>query len=140
MRKVAVIVRDGSFNNLVLLCTLIAGLIGAGDVKVRVLFRDEALLKLTKERVAEINFSPAFAGLEDEALERLQTSGFGDLRTFLRHSKELGGDVKLYGCRSSLYMIGAAEADLIPEIDEVAGWFGSPCRWSSSPVSIRPIA
>ena len=59
MRKVAVLVRDGSFNNLVLLCTLIAGLLGAGEVKVRVLFRDEALLKLTKERVAEINFSPA---------------------------------------------------------------------------------
>ncbi len=117
--KVAIIVREGSFNNLVLLSTLIAGLAGA-EARVRVLFRDEALLKLTKERVGTINFSPAFAGLEDEALERLQTSGFSDLETYLRHAKELG-DVKYFGCRSSLYMAGIEEGDLIAEIDEVMG-------------------
>ncbi len=118
MQKVAIIVSNGSFNNLVLLCTLIAGLVSAFDTKVRVFFRDEALLKLTKDHIGEINFSKPFEGLEEEALERLQRSDFVDLQTFLRHAKELG-DVKYYGCRSSLYIIGAAEADLIPEIDEV---------------------
>ena len=121
MQKVAIIVSNGSFNNLVLLCTLIAGLVSAFDAKVRVLFRDEALLKLTKERVGEIDFSSPFQGLEEEAIESLKRSGFTDLRTFLRHAKELGGDVKYFGCRSSMYIIGAAEADLIPEIDEVMG-------------------
>ncbi len=119
MQKVAIIVSNGSFNNLVLLSTLIAGLVSAFDAKVRVFFRDEALLKLTKERIGEMNFSDAFKGLEEEALERLQRSDFVDLQSFLRHAKELGEDVKYYGCRSSLYIIGAAEADLIPEIDEV---------------------
>ena len=119
MRKVAIIVGNGSFNNLVLLSTLIAGLVSAFDCKVRVFFRDEALLKLTKERINEINFSPAFDGMQDEAVRRLEQSGFTDLRGFLRHAKELGDDVRYYGCRSSMYLIGAAEADLIPEIDEV---------------------
>ena len=118
MKKVAIIVGNGSFNNLVLLCTLIAGLVSAFDPQVRVLFRDEALLKLTRDRIDEVNFSPAFAGLEQEALDRLRLSDFSDLRTFLRHAKELG-DVKYFGCRSSLYIAGAAEADLIPEVDEV---------------------
>lgn len=121
MQKIAIIVSNGSFNNLVLLCTLIAGLVSAFDAKVRVLFRDEALLKLTKERISEFNFSPAFAGLEEEAVESLKRSGFVSLQEFLRHAKELGRDVKYFGCRSSLYIIGAAEADLIPEIDEVMG-------------------
>ncbi|MBI2953139.1 MAG: hypothetical protein HYY30_02415 [Chloroflexi bacterium] len=119
MRKVVIIVGNGSFNNLVLLCTLIAGLVSAFDTQVRVFFRDEALLKLTRERIGDVNFSEAFKGMEGEALERLQTSGFVDLQGFLRHAKELGEDVKYYGCRSSLYIIGATEADLIPEIDEV---------------------
>lgn len=119
MQKVAIVVSNGSFNNLVLLSTLIAGLVSAFDTKVRVFFRDEAVLKVTKEHIGEINFSGAFAGMEEEALERLQTSGFVDLQSFLRHAKELGEDVKYYACRSSMYMIGAADADLIPEIDEV---------------------
>lgn len=121
MQKVAMIVSNGSFNNLVLLSTLIAGLASAFDAKIRVLFRDEALLKLTIERVEETNFSPAYRGLEEEALESLRRSGFTDLQTYLRHAKELGRDVKYFGCRSSMYIAGAAEADLIPEIDEVMG-------------------
>ncbi|MBI4319486.1 MAG: DsrE family protein [Chloroflexi bacterium] len=119
MQKIAIIVGNGSFNNIVLLCTLIAGLVSAFDTRVRVFFRDEALLKLTKDHIDEINFSEAFKGLEEQAVERLQKSDFTDLRSFLRHAKELGEDVKFYGCRSSLYIIGADEADLIPEIDEV---------------------
>lgn len=114
MKKLAIIVSNGSFNNLVLLSTLIAGLVSAFDAKIRVFFRNEALLKVTKGHVGEINFSPAFAGVESEALERLKTSGFVDLQGLQRHAIELGADVKYYGCRSSLYIIGAAEADLIP--------------------------
>ena len=71
-------------------------------------------------------------------MERLQTSGFVDLRTFLRHSKELGGNVNRYGCRSSLYMIGATEADLIPEIDEVMGvsrFIACPMWRACSPIA-----
>lgn len=120
MKKIAIIVSNGSFNNLVLLSTLIAGLASAFEAKIRVLFRDEATLKLTRERVGETNFSNAFNGLEQKAVESLQRSGFVDLQGYLRHAKELG-DVKYFGCRSSMYIIGAAEADLIPEIDEVMG-------------------
>ncbi len=121
VRKIAIIASNGSFNSLVLLSTLIAGLASSFDAQIRVLFRDEALLALTKERICDVRFSRAFEGLEEEALESLKRSGFTDLQSFLRHAKELGRDVKYFGCRSSMYIISAAEADLIPEIDEVMG-------------------
>jgi len=116
-KKVAMIVSRGSFNDLVQVATLIRALTGSPDTAIRVFFRDEALLKLTKERVNETNFSDAYRGREEETLARLRAADFEDLQTFLRDSKEHGDDVKFFGCTSSMYMCGLHEEDLIPEID-----------------------
>lgn len=117
MKRVAVIVSGGTFNNLFQVATLVRALTVSLDTSIRVFFRDEAILKLTKNRVNEINFSEAYRGLEDETLARLRAADFENLQTFLRDSKEHGEDVKFYGCTSSMYMGGLTEDDLIPEID-----------------------
>lgn len=116
-KKVAIIVSRGSFNNLVQVATLIRSLTSSPETAVRVFFRDEALLKLTKARIHETNFSEAYRGLEEHVLARLRAADFEDLQTFLRDAKEHGDEVTFLACASSMYMCGLHEEDLIPEID-----------------------
>ncbi|RMG46881.1 MAG: hypothetical protein D6723_16695 [Acidobacteria bacterium] len=117
MKKVAIIVSQGSFNNLIQVATLVRALTASPEISVRVFFRDEAILKLTKERVNHPNFSEAYRDLEEMVLVRLQAADFENLQTFLRDSKQHGQDVKFFACSSSMYMCGLKEEDLIPEID-----------------------
>lgn len=117
MKKIAILVSRGSFNNLVQVATLIRALTAAPDTSVQVFFRDEALLKLTHNRVNEPNFSEAYLGLEEATLTRLYAADFENLQTFLREAKEHGDHVKFFACASSMFMCGIHEEDLIPEID-----------------------
>lgn len=117
MKKVAIIVSRGSFNNLVQVATLIRAVTSSPDTVVRVFFRDEALLKLTRARIHETNFSEVYRGLEEQVLMRLRVADFQDLQTFLREAKEHGEAVTFFACASSMYMCGLKEEDLIPEID-----------------------
>jgi peroxiredoxin family protein len=114
--RLAIIVTNGSFNNLVQVATLIRAAAGAG-MAVRVLFRDAALLSLRRDRIATLAFSPEFAGREAATLALLQAADFEDLPRFLRDAKEHGEDVKLYACTSSLYYCDTQLDELIPEID-----------------------
>jgi peroxiredoxin family protein len=114
--RLAIIVTNGSFNNLVQVATLIRAAAGAG-MAVRVLFRDAALLSLRRDRIATLSFSPEFAGREATTLALLQAAEFEDLPRFLRDAKEHGEDVKLYACTSSLYYCDTQLDELIPEID-----------------------
>ncbi len=116
MARLAIIVTNGSFNNLVQVATLIRAAAGAG-MAVRVLFRDAALLSLRRDRIATLAFSPEFAGREAATLALLQDADFEDLPRFLRDAKEHGEDVKLYACTSSLYYCDTQLDELIPEID-----------------------
>ncbi len=117
MQKVAIIVSNGSFNNLINVATIVRAAT-ASDMAVRVFFRDEAVLKLTREKVNEVNLSEAYRGMEDGVMERLRSADFESLQQFLRDSKEHGDDVKFYACTSSMHICGVKEEDLIPEIDE----------------------
>jgi peroxiredoxin family protein len=119
LRKAAIIVSRGSFNNLFQVATLIRALTSSPDVSVRVFFRDEALVKLSTGSINELNFSEAYRGLEESVVERLRIADFDDLRGFLRDSKEHGDDVAFYACASSMYMIGRTKEDLIPEVDDI---------------------
>ena len=56
MKKLAGIVTRGSYNNLLQVCELVRIAATAGT-QVSVLFRDEAALKLTNEKVKELLFS-----------------------------------------------------------------------------------
>jgi len=117
MRKVAIIVSNGSFNNLFQVSTLIRALTASLETSVRVFFRDEAVVKVTRARINELNFSDFARPMEPEIVRRLREADFVDLQSFLRDSKEHGDDVKLFACTSSMYMYGVREEELIPEID-----------------------
>ncbi len=56
MKKLAVVVTRGSYNNLLQVCEVLRIAATAGT-QVSVLFRDEAALKLTNEKVKELLFS-----------------------------------------------------------------------------------
>lgn len=119
MKKLALVVTRGSHNNLAQVASLIMGA-AVSDVAVRVLFRDEAVLNLTKARAGCIPLSQAYEGIEGETRERYQKARMDDIRTMLREAKQ-EGDVKLYACTSSLFLCGVDPKDLIPEIDEPRG-------------------
>ncbi len=119
MKKVAIIVSNGSFNNLFQVSTLIRALTASLETSVRVFFRDEAVVKVTRQRINEMNLSDMGRPMESEILRRLREADFVDLQSFLRDSKEHGDDVRLFACTSSMYMYGVREEDLIPEIDGV---------------------
>ena len=116
MPKLAVIVTRGAFNNLLQVATLVRTAGGAGHT-VRVLFRDEAVLKLTRQRINAVDLSPAYGGLEPEVIARLQAADFVDLASYLRECKEHGDDVRLFACTSSMYVAGVREEDLVDAID-----------------------
>lgn len=119
MRSLAVIVSGGSFNNLVQVATLAMAAVGSG-ISLRVFFRDEAVLKVTKAGAAEFNLSEAYRADAAGVRTRLEAQGLLDLPALFRETKEVG-DVRLYVCSSSLAISGAEPGDLIPEIDEVRG-------------------
>ena len=116
MQRLAILVTNGSFNNLLQVATLVRAAAGSGTI-VRVLFRDAAVLSLRRDRVASLPFSADFAGREAATLELLRAAEFDDLPAFLREAKEHGDDVKLYACTSSMYYCDTTASDLIPEID-----------------------
>ena len=119
VEKLALIVSSGSFNNLVQVCTLTMSA-AASDISVRILFRDAAVLKVSKRHIKEINLSPAFAGIEDEVRENLRKANLDDLEKVFTDVKSKG-DVKFFVCSSSMTLCNVKQEDLIPEIDDVKG-------------------
>ena len=119
MTSLAVIVSGGSTNNLVQVLTLLIASVH-GDLKVRVLFRDEAVYRLTPAKINAIELSAAYAHDVEGVTERLRKHELIDLHQLCRDIKA-SGDVKLYACSSSLALSGLRREDLIPEIDDVRG-------------------
>ena len=114
--SLAIIVTRGTFNNLVQVATLVRAAAGDGT-RVRVLFRDAALLAMRTDRIGAVEFSPEFEGREAVTLELLRAADFEDLQSFLRDAKEHGDDVRYYACTSSMYYCNTQVEELIPEID-----------------------
>jgi peroxiredoxin family protein len=119
MKSLAILVSGGSTNNLVQVLTLLMAAVH-GDIKVRVLFRDESVLRLTPSAINRLELSPAYAGDAAGVAERMRKLEVADLHKLCRDIKA-SGDVKYYVCSSSLALCGLARAQLIPEIDEVRG-------------------
>ena len=115
MNTLAVIASRGSFNSLVQVVTLLMAAVGS-EVAVRVFFRDEAVLKVTKTGAQEINLSEAYLGHERAVLERLEAQELTDLPRLFREVKELG-DVRLYACSSSMAICGVKAEDLLDGIE-----------------------
>ena len=119
MKSLAVIVSRGHYNNLVQVCTLLMASV-VSNIKVRVLVRDEAVLKMTTQGAQEINLSEAFRGMESQVKERLVQRRLGDLRRLLQDVKQQG-DVQISVCSSSMAICGVTREQLIPEVDDVRG-------------------
>lgn len=90
------------------------------EIAVRVFFRDEAVLKVTKAGAGALNLSEAYRGREAATRERLAAQGLLDLPRLMREVKE-AGDVRLYACSSSMAICGVGPEELLDEVDEVRG-------------------
>jgi peroxiredoxin family protein len=115
VKTLAVIASRGTFNALVQLVTLLMAAVGS-EMAVRVFFRDEAVLKITKTRAGEANLSEVYRGLEEAVLERLRAQGLADLPGLLAQVREMG-DVRLYACSSSMAICGVTGEDLLDGIE-----------------------
>ncbi|HLG22102.1 MAG TPA: DsrE family protein [Candidatus Manganitrophaceae bacterium] len=115
----AIIVTRGTHNAIVTVLTMVMAA-AVCEMSVRIFFRDEAVYKLSKKMISELNFSEVYAGVEAELKKNYQSTGMVDLQKAIRDVKSQG-DVKLYACTSSMALCGLTPDDLIPEIDEARG-------------------
>ena len=119
MKSLAIIVSGGSTNNLIQVLTMLMASVH-NDIKVRVLFRDESVYRLTPEKINRVELSSAYAHDVAGVTQRLKQQDLTDLHKLCRDIKA-SGDVKFYVCSSSLAFSGLQREDLVPEIDEVRG-------------------
>ncbi|MBI2094318.1 MAG: DsrE family protein [Candidatus Omnitrophica bacterium] len=118
MKSLAVIVSQGSTNNLIQVLTLLMAAVHS-EMQVRVLFRDEAVFRLKTEAIDTIDLSHAYSDVA-ETKQRLKKLDLLELHRLCRDIKA-SGDVRYYVCSSSLAICGLKREDLIQEIDEVRG-------------------
>ncbi len=117
MKKLAVIVTKGSYNNLLQACEF-ARIAATSGTQVSVFFRDEAAARLTAGKVKEVQLSEAYKSRESKVREIFRERKLDDLPAMLREMKEKG-DVKLSVCRDSMAYFELGVEQLIPELDEV---------------------
>ena len=116
-KKLAVIITRGGYNNLLQACEF-ARLAAESGIQVSVLFRDEAVARMTKNRIGHVTLSEAYKGRESKVREMLEAQHLHDLPALLREIKEKG-DAKFTICRTSLEYFEVTVEQLIPELDEV---------------------
>jgi peroxiredoxin family protein len=115
VKSIAVIASRGSFNSLVQVATLLMAAVGS-EMAVRVFFRDEAVLKLTKSRAREMNLSEIYRGMEAGVTERLKAQELDDLPRLFTDARR-AGDVRLYACSSSMAICGVKAEELLEGIE-----------------------
>ena len=119
MKSLAVIVSAGSTNNFIQVLTLLMASVHE-DLRVRVLFRDESVFRLTPANINKLELSEAYAKDAAGIQQRLKQHDLTDLHKLCRDIKA-SGDVKYYVCSSSLAICGLRQEELIPEIDDIRG-------------------
>ena len=119
MKSLAVIVSGGSTNNLIQVLTLLMAAVHS-EMKVRVLFRDEAVFRLTPAAINTLELSSAYSPDAAGVAQRMKKLDLTDVRKLCRDIKQ-SGDVRYYVCSSSLAICGLTKEQLIEEIDEVRG-------------------
>jgi peroxiredoxin family protein len=117
VKKVAVIITRGGFNNLLQACEWIT-LAAASGIEVSGYFRDEAAGRMSQTKIKELTMSPDYRGREATVRDLLRQEDKADLSKLLQNAKE-SGNVKLSVCKDSLRYFELKPEDLIPELDEV---------------------
>lgn len=115
----AIVVTRGTHNNFVTVFTMVMAA-AVCEMSVRIFFRDEAVYKLSRKKISELNFSELYRGVETKLKKNYEATGMVDLQKVIQDVK-LQGDVKLYTCTSSMALVGLTQEELIPEIDEPRG-------------------
>ncbi len=117
MKTLAMIVTRGTYNNILQACQLARIAVESGT-RVSILFRDEAVARLTIEKVQELTFTEAYRGREVKVRNLWKERKLHDLPLLLREIKEKG-DAKFSICRDSMEYFDIPVEKLIPELDEV---------------------
>ncbi len=117
MKKIAVIITRGGFNNLLQVCEWIT-LAASSGMEVHGFFRDEAASRMSKIKIKEMSMSLDYRGREAAVRDLLRQEDKADLSKLLQKAKE-SGNVKLSACKDSLRYFDFKPEDLIPELDEV---------------------
>lgn len=117
MKKIAVIITRGGWNNLLQACEWIS-LAAASGLEVSAYFRDEAAGRMTKAKIKELTMSPDYRGREAFVRDLLKNEKKADLSKIMQTSKETG-NVKFSVCKDSLRYFDVRVEELIPELDEV---------------------
>lgn len=111
------IVTRGTYNNILQACQL-ARIAAESGTRVSILFRDEAVARLTVDKVHELTFTEAYRGREVKVRNLWKDRKLHDLSLLLREIKERG-DTKFSICRDSIEYFDIPVEKLIPELDEV---------------------
>ncbi len=117
MKKIAVIVTRGGFNNLLQACEWMA-LAASSGIEVSGYFRDEAAGRMTESKIKELTMSQEYKGRESALRDLLRKEEKADLPALLLKAKE-SGNLKLSICKESLSYFNLRPEELIPELDEV---------------------
>lgn len=117
MKKLVMIVTRGVYNNVLQACEL-ARIAGRNGTQVSILFRDEAVARMTLDKAKELTFSEAYRGREAKVRGMLREQKKNDLQTLFQDLKEQV-DVKLSVCRQSITYFEIKVEHIVPEIDEV---------------------
>lgn len=117
MKTLAMIVTRGTYNNILQACQLARISVESGT-RVSILFRDEAVARLTIDKVQELTFTEAYRGREVKVRNLWKERKLHDLPMLLREIKEKG-DAKFSICRDSMEYFDIPVEKLIPELDEV---------------------
>ena len=117
MKKIAVIITRGGWNNLFQACEWIV-LAAASGMEVNGYFRDEAAGRITKAKIKELSMSPDYKGREAFVRELLRKEDKADLAKLMAAAKETG-NVKFSVCKDSLKYFDLKVEELIPELDEI---------------------
>ncbi|MEP6887502.1 MAG: DsrE family protein [Nitrospirales bacterium] len=117
MKQLAMIVTRGTYNNILQACQLACIAVESG-IRVSILFRDEAVARLTVDKVHELTFTEAYRGREVKVRNLWKDRKLHDLPLLLREIKEKG-DAKFSVCRDSIEYFDIPVEKLIPELDEV---------------------
>ncbi len=117
MKKIAVIITRGGFNNLLQACEWMAIAAGSG-MEVSGYFRDEAAGRMSQVKIKEMTMSADYRGREASVRDLLRQEHKSDLSTFLQNAKD-NGNLKLSVCQDSLRYFAIKPEELIPELDEV---------------------
>jgi peroxiredoxin family protein len=117
MKKVAVIITRGGYNNLLQACEWMALAAGSG-IEVNGYFRDEAAGRMSQTKIKELTMSSEYRGRETAVRDLLRRENKADLPKLLQNAKE-SGNLKMSVCKDSLRYHNLKPEDLIPELDEV---------------------